>query len=38
LIEWDNDVPDFASLQAEAVRADAMLTAAAVKRPANRAA
>jgi uncharacterized protein (UPF0276 family) len=38
LIEWDNDVPDFASLQAEAVRADAMLNAAAVKRPTNRAA
>lgn len=38
LIEWDNDVPDFASLQAEAVRADAMLNAAALKRRANRAA
>jgi uncharacterized protein (UPF0276 family) len=38
LIEWDNDVPDFATLQAEAVRADAMLNAAAVKRRANRAA
>ncbi|WP_105417880.1 MULTISPECIES: DUF692 domain-containing protein [Neorhizobium] len=38
LIEWDNDVPDFASLRAEAVRADAMLNAAAVKRRANRAA
>lgn len=35
LIEWDNDVPDFATLQAEAVRADAMLNAAAVKRRAN---
>lgn len=38
LIEWDNDVPDFATLQAEAVRADAMLNAATVKRRANRAA
>ncbi|WP_105436898.1 DUF692 domain-containing protein [Neorhizobium sp. T25_13] len=38
LIEWDNDVPDFATLQAEAVRTDAMLNAAAVKRRANRAA
>ena len=38
LIEWDNDVPDFASLRAEAVRADAMLNAAAVKHRANRAA
>lgn len=38
LIEWDNDVPDFATLNAEAVRADAMLTAAAVARGATRAA
>ncbi|TRL32548.1 DUF692 domain-containing protein [Rhizobium straminoryzae] len=29
LIEWDNDVPDFATLHAEAIRADAMLSAAA---------
>lgn len=36
LIEWDNDVPDFATLNAEAVRADAMLTAAAVARGASR--
>ncbi|SMC99440.1 DUF692 domain-containing protein [Rhizobium sp. RU36D] len=28
LIEWDNDVPDFPTLQAEAQRADAMLAAA----------
>lgn len=28
LIEWDNDVPDFATLHAEAQRADAMLEAA----------
>lgn len=28
LIEWDNDVPDFATLHAEAQRADAMLDAA----------
>lgn len=27
LIEWDNDVPDFATLYAEAARADAMLAA-----------
>lgn len=32
LIEWDNDVPDFATLHAEAVRADAMLSAAAAPR------
>jgi len=38
LIEWDNDVPDFATLQAEAVRADAMLNEAALKRRASRAA
>ncbi|NVP57689.1 DUF692 domain-containing protein [Mycoplana rhizolycopersici] len=38
LIEWDNDVPDFATLNAEAVRADAVLTAAAVARGATRAA
>ncbi|EJC64110.1 hypothetical protein Rleg5DRAFT_0820 [Rhizobium leguminosarum bv. viciae WSM1455] len=38
LIEWDNDVPDFATLQAEAVRTDAMLNVAAEKRRANRAA
>ncbi|MDZ7926683.1 MAG: DUF692 domain-containing protein [Agrobacterium sp.] len=38
LIEWDNNVPDFATLNAEAVRADAMLAAAAVDRGATRAA
>lgn len=32
LIEWDNDVPDFATLFAEARRADAMLAAAAAGR------
>jgi hypothetical protein len=26
LIEWDNDVPDLATLRAEAARADALLT------------
>jgi uncharacterized protein (UPF0276 family) len=35
LIEWDNDVPDFATLNAEAVRADALLTAAAGDRGAT---
>lgn len=30
LIEWDNDVPDFPTLYAEAQRADAMLAAAAI--------
>ncbi len=30
LIEWDNDVPDFPTLHAEAQRADAMLAAAAI--------
>ncbi|MBT9371208.1 DUF692 domain-containing protein [Rhizobium sp. CSW-27] len=38
LIEWDNDVPDFATLHAEAVRADAMLSAAAPRRSVTRAA
>jgi uncharacterized protein (UPF0276 family) len=38
LIEWDNDVPDFATLNAEAIRADAMLAAAARDRSAWRAA
>ncbi|NKK97038.1 DUF692 family protein [Rhizobium leguminosarum bv. viciae] len=38
LIEWDNDEPDFATLHAEAVRADAMLAAAALDRGATRAA
>ncbi|MBY5523049.1 DUF692 domain-containing protein [Rhizobium leguminosarum] len=38
LIEWDNDVPDFATLHAEAVRADAMLAAAVLDRGATRAA
>ncbi|MBY3382424.1 MNIO family bufferin maturase [Rhizobium laguerreae] len=38
LIEWDNDVPDFATLHAEAVRADAMLAAATLDRGATRAA
>ncbi|PDT32674.1 hypothetical protein CO671_28270 [Rhizobium sp. M10] len=32
LIEWDNNVPEFATLHAEAVRADAMLTEAALVR------
>ena len=34
LIEWDNDVPDFATLQAEAVRADALLAAEGTRRRA----
>ena len=38
LIEWDNDVPDFATLNAEAVRADAMLAAATMDRSTTRAA
>lgn len=38
LIEWDNDVPDFATLLAEAIRTDTMLNAAAEKHRANRAA
>lgn len=38
LIEWDNDVPDFATLHAEANRADAMLSAAATHRGVIRAA
>lgn len=38
LIEWDNDVPDFATLHAEALRADAMLSAAAANRGTTRAA
>ncbi|WP_425965170.1 DUF692 domain-containing protein [Rhizobium nepotum] len=38
LIEWDNNVPDFATLQAEATRVDAMLNEAAGKSRANRAA
>lgn len=38
LIEWDNDVPEFATLHAEAVRADAMLAVAAADRGATRAA
>ncbi|MES5101159.1 DUF692 family multinuclear iron-containing protein, partial [Agrobacterium sp. BA1120] len=38
LIEWDNNVPDFATLQAEATRVDAMLNEAAEKSCANRAA
>jgi len=32
LIEWDNDVPDLATLHAEAIRADRMLAAAASDR------
>jgi uncharacterized protein (UPF0276 family) len=32
LIEWDNDVPDFAVLLAEARRADAVLAQAATRR------
>lgn len=38
LIEWDNDVPDFATLQMEAMRANAMLAAANLTRNASRAA
>ncbi|WP_137130999.1 DUF692 domain-containing protein [Rhizobium sp. FY34] len=38
LIEWDNDVPDFATLNAEAARADAMLSAAALQHAKGRAA
>jgi len=34
LIEWDNDVPDFATLHAEAIRADALLTAEGARRRA----
>jgi uncharacterized protein (UPF0276 family) len=36
LIEWDNDVPDFATLLAEAARADAMLTSEALRRTRRR--
>ncbi|SCW89079.1 hypothetical protein SAMN02927900_06214 [Rhizobium mongolense subsp. loessense] len=36
LIEWDNDVPDFNTLQAEAARADAMLAAEALRRKRRR--
>ncbi|MDP9813839.1 uncharacterized protein (UPF0276 family) [Rhizobium tibeticum] len=36
LIEWDNDVPDFVVLQAEAARADAMLAAEALRRKRHR--
>ncbi|WP_258052299.1 DUF692 domain-containing protein [Mesorhizobium sp. INR15] len=32
LIEWDNDVPDFATLQAEAIKADAVIAAEAARR------
>ncbi|KAB2954934.1 MAG: DUF692 domain-containing protein [Rhizobiaceae bacterium] len=35
LIEWDNDVPDFATLKAEADRAEAMITAEAARRNAT---
>lgn len=38
LIEWDNDVPDFATLHAEAVRTDRMLDAAARHRATTQAA
>lgn len=38
LIEWDNDVPEFTTLQAEASRADAMLAAEAARRNRIRAA
>ncbi|OJF97425.1 DUF692 domain-containing protein [Pararhizobium antarcticum] len=38
LIEWDNDVPDFGTLQAEAIRADRMLATAARQRNASQAA
>ncbi|MCZ7886374.1 MULTISPECIES: DUF692 domain-containing protein [Agrobacterium] len=38
LIEWDNDVPDFATLQAEAVRADILLNEAALKSRSSQAA
>lgn len=36
LIEWDNDVPDFATLLAEAARADAMLASEALRRTRRR--
>ncbi len=36
LIEWDNDVPDFATLQAEAARADAFLMAETLRRSEHR--
>jgi uncharacterized protein (UPF0276 family) len=35
LIEWDNDTPDWPTLQAEAARADAQAQAAARKEPAD---
>lgn len=38
LIEWDNDVPDFATLHAEAGRADALLAAEALRRRQTQAA
>lgn len=38
LIEWDNDVPDFATLHAEAARADAMIAAETLHRSQIRAA
>jgi len=36
LIEWDNDVPDFPTLKAEADRADALIAAEAARRNAAR--
>lgn len=36
LIEWDNDVPDFVTLHAEAARADAMLAAETLRRNGRR--
>lgn len=36
LIEWDNDVPDFPTLKAEADRADALIAAAAAPRNVSR--
>ncbi|MBZ9790250.1 DUF692 domain-containing protein [Rhizobium sp. 3T7] len=36
LIEWDNDVPDFATLQAEAARADQMLATEALRHNGRR--
>lgn len=38
LIEWDNDVPAFTTLHAEALRADAMLAAESLRRNRTRAA
>lgn len=38
LIEWDNDVPDFTTLQAEAIRTDELIAAEATRRNNTRAA